>query len=599
MMALLLGCTKNERDVSTPQALNTPIPPTAVPTPTSTNTPATTPMLAPTFTPTPTTTPTPTPTATAVPLTISGNPRAAQLHNPTPQNGSPCGRIDTLDFPIDPPHAAGVSRGGVDFGVFRSRYDKYHAGEDWGGAAGRPTLGTAVYSVGHGLVMAADPEGWNRDKGIVIVQHILADGQAILSFYGHLAPSSVVLEAGDCVRRGDKVGEIGRPRTPPHLHFEIRTHMPYTPGPGYWPEDPTTAGWLPPSATIWQERLAASPGVDWLRPYATNRKSIGAVMTDTFVLLEDDELVGLNVANGRTQWRFTLPDDNKLSNGLIDTDNDRLYLTGHTGSLQAFNLPDAANPLSAPLWEVDLNVTGTPDLIPLPGGGVVTAVREQLTATSSNGQILWSKDVGARPFDWANTAEQTILVTSGSNGRVWSLTANEPTAWNVPLGYPAIIGEQGWIYSKDGIYRLNTSAQTAERIFKLPDAFLLTGDFVSLPEGGLLVAHTDLQDRRLIALHEDGTVKWDRSFKGLVDGTQRLLVSNGRVYLIAQQFHNNNSELTLYLVDMETATLTHLFTGGTRTAVPTDDWLLPTNSKYILINIGGGSLVAFNPEAAK
>ena len=33
-----------------------------------------------------------------------------------------------------------------------------------------------------------------------------------------------------------------------HEHFEIRTHMPEEPGPGYWPTDPTEAGWLPPSS---------------------------------------------------------------------------------------------------------------------------------------------------------------------------------------------------------------------------------------------------------------------------------------------------------------------------------------------------------------
>ncbi|MCA9920834.1 MAG: M23 family metallopeptidase, partial [Anaerolineales bacterium] len=261
--ALVAGCTKTAPPI-TPTAvaaINTAVSPTT--TPTSTPTPQ------PTNTPTPTASPTPTftPTATAVPIIISGNPRAAQLKAPEPDGRFPCGVVDTFDFPIDPPDAAGVRRGGVDFGVYRNRYAKYHAGEDWGGPAGSRNLGTPVYSIGHGLVTYAEPVGWGRDQGVVIVQHTLTDGRRLLSFYGHLDPDSVVLNAGECVVRGDQVGNIGQPRTTPHLHFEIRTQAPYETLTGYWPVDPTLAGWLPPSQTIWQQRIAASPGVEWIRPF--------------------------------------------------------------------------------------------------------------------------------------------------------------------------------------------------------------------------------------------------------------------------------------------------------------------------------------------
>ena len=246
---------------NTPPASATPsITPTftAVPTQTPSNTPT------PTITPSPTATPTP----TALPLVVSNSLRSQQTNDPVPNGTAACGFVDLFDFPIDPPNAANVSRGGGDFGVFRERYDKFHAGEDWGGPNNRPNLGTPVYSIGHGLVTYAQPLGWGRDKGVVIVEHTFADGRTVLSFYGHLDPESVLLTPGTCVQRGQLVGLIGQPRGFPHLHFEVRTQAPYQTLTGYWPEDPRTQGWLWPSQEVWAARVAAVPGVAWARPFA-------------------------------------------------------------------------------------------------------------------------------------------------------------------------------------------------------------------------------------------------------------------------------------------------------------------------------------------
>ena len=240
----MTACGRGESVASSVTMMATAV--SSVPTATLTTTYTATP--SPTITPSPTNTQTPTPTLTptptALPFHISGNPYTARLHDPIATSNAPCGLVDVLDFPIDPPHAANINRGGQDFGVYRQRYEKNHAGEDWGGPGGRGgNFGTPVHSIGHGWVTYAEPEGWNRDKGVVIIRHILADGSTFLSFYGHLDPPSVVLEAGDCVQRGQQVGNIGRPRSSPHLHFEIRTHLPYTPGPGLLASKPYPS-WL-------------------------------------------------------------------------------------------------------------------------------------------------------------------------------------------------------------------------------------------------------------------------------------------------------------------------------------------------------------------
>ncbi len=84
---------------------------TAVPTATATATPQ--PSRMPRASPSPI--PTFTPTATAVPITIIGDPRAAIIRDPEPQDNA-CGIVDLLDFPLDPPDALNVSYGGQGFG---------------------------------------------------------------------------------------------------------------------------------------------------------------------------------------------------------------------------------------------------------------------------------------------------------------------------------------------------------------------------------------------------------------------------------------------------------------------------------------------------
>jgi len=200
---------------------------------TPTPTPTATVTHTPTPTPAPTSTPTPTPTPLARPISTSGDPRAVSLHTTASADGPLCGLVDVFDFPLNPPEGDGVARGGGDFGIYRGRYEKYHAGEDWWMSPWRSSFGSPVYSIGHGRVTYAAPNGWGRDQGIVIVRHSFADGRQVLSFYGHLDPDSVILINGDCVTRGERVGAIGRPTTGPHLHFEIRTHMPDEPGTGY------------------------------------------------------------------------------------------------------------------------------------------------------------------------------------------------------------------------------------------------------------------------------------------------------------------------------------------------------------------------------
>lgn len=596
------GCTEGNA-VATPTAVSLQSTSVTLPTITPTLTPTftVTPSATPTTTPTPT--PTFTPTPTAVPLLVVGDPRAAQLRDPIPQEGALCGLVDVFDFPLDPPDAASLTTGGRDFGIFRSRYDKYHAGEDWRLGRGSSSLGLPVYSVGHGRVTYAEPLGWGRDQGVVIVRHTFADGRTILSFYGHLDPPSITLRAGDCVTRGQQIGNIGQPRTPPHLHFEIRSHMPLEPGPGYWWEDPTKAGWEPPSQYIWTQRILASPGVLWTRPPAAdNTTYVGVLLTDVAVTLTGGQLVGTALADGRLLP--PLADIDTVTAAVLDADGQTLYVADHFGRIDALRQADAGNgmetavPLLAPFWQIELDVVGAPLLLPLPAGGLLALVRGQAFAVAADGRLLWEQDVAGRPFNWTVTDDLLLFTIPGSSPAVWVTNGAQPlTQLAARNGYPLVVGAQIWLYADDGVYRLHLDGQPPERLMALSKGFLDRGSIIALPSGGALIAHADIFDQRLIALNEDGSLRWQRSTAGALLEQQRLLLLNDRVYLVSQG--RTRGDVAVFVVDLEAETLTRIFVGGTRaTDTAQETWAATVGDGQMLIQIGGGNSVLLDVGGA-
>ncbi|MFO7679096.1 MAG: M23 family metallopeptidase [Chloroflexota bacterium] len=588
----LAGCTDtappSDSTLQTAIVVSPMVTPTPQPAATATLPPTPTPTIEPTSTPLPT----PTATATAVSAQLFGNPNIYRLTNtPEPAGGAPCGLVDIFDFPIDPPDAANVSRGGGDFGIFRERFGKYHAGEDWGAPGAGSNFGKPVYSVGHGRVMYAEPEGWNRDKGVVIVEHVVqtpAERQVIYSFYGHLDPPSVLLEPGDCVRRGEHLGNIGKPRTSPHLHFEMRTHMPYAPGPGYWEEDPTTAGWLPPSQTIWNQRLVSSPGVSWLRPFApTGSQPLGLWRDDAFLTIENGRLTTTNLENGSSQPSpLTYAE---IESGLLHEQNKTLFLVTPEGLLQAF-----ADEL---LWEFELAGNGRSTLLPLPGGGVMAVRGIEALGLSGDGDVLWRMEMGKRPFAWTLTADHLVYTAAAEENGTWVVAGTDPPA---PMahetGYPVALGEKVWLYAADGLYELHPESE-ASLIYPLPPANLRLSHITALPDGGALVAHTDAYDRRLIAFNRDGELRWDVSIAHLIGGKAQLVVTDDQVLLAVQNSAEAQFQMPLYLVNPATGDLNHLFSGGSRASAYNDVWLLPAAAQ-IVVNSAGGAILALHPVQA-
>lgn len=579
-----------------------------------------TPEATPTATTTPTITPTPSPTAR--PIALDGDPRALVVRDPEPQNGAPCGIVDTLDFPLDPPDAESISRGGQDFGHFRRRYDGYHAGEDWWGPGRRNTFGQPVYSIGHGQVTYANGWGWGADQGVIIIRHTFADGRSFLSFYGHLDPPSVELRAGACVARGEQIAEIGRPRSSPHLHFEIRDHTPDDPGPGYWSSDPTRSGWLPPSPTIWSQRISSSPGVQWMQPFwGEDALTIGLWNGNTLLMAEETDLLGLNTGDGREQWRQAIveglvrpqddDDDEELeplaATAAFDAGDNQLYVADRSGRVAAFALPaestveeGAAAPAATPLWDIDFhNFSGAPVLVPLPGGGVAYAARGHMIGLSATGAILWRRPFEAQIMDWQMVGDQVVLSAPGPGPSLWALTADGPDPWAADASGPlARAGDQLYAYTGSGIFRLDPANRSAALVYPLPDGLISQGDILALPDGGLLVAHMDAGGRRLLALNADGTLRWERAYAELLAGRPHLFLAGERPYLLSEQNDNGWGLSTLYVINSDDAALTLIFSGGTRQPISGRTWAHASGPNQILLNIGGGSVVSLDPQAA-
>lgn len=134
--------------------------------------------------------------------------------------------VDHFDYPV------GTRHGGLTYNA-QPFFTNRHLGDDLNGIGGQNSdLGDPVYAISDGLVIFA---GWPSDGwgNVIILQHELANGQLVQTFYGHLDTMNVPV--GSIVRRGQEIGTIGAAdgRYLAHLHLEIRRYPTIDVGGGY------------------------------------------------------------------------------------------------------------------------------------------------------------------------------------------------------------------------------------------------------------------------------------------------------------------------------------------------------------------------------
>lgn len=232
---------------------------------------------------------------------------------------------------------------------------------------------------------------------------------------------------------------------------------------------------------------------------------------------------------------------------------------------------------------------------------MLAATPDQLTAISENGEILWQADPLGPVVGWVLTYEALIITTDDEQTPLWSMDEAGARAWNAAIpGKPVVLGDHVYLYSEEGIYRLDPDTLSAELIYALPKGILKWGDIVPVAGEELLVVHADPDDRRLLALDPDGLLLWERSLGNFPSGQVQLLEVNDQAYLIVQQATSYANNVAIYAIDTDSAELILIFKGGTRTPVtnPNTTWAYAVNEETIVFNIGGGGLVAFNPLLA-
>jgi hypothetical protein len=246
-----------------------------------------------------------------------------------------------------------------------------------------------------------------------------------------------------------------------------------------------------------------------------------------------------------------------------------------------------------------LSLNSAVHLLPLPDGGVLAATRTQLTAVSAAGTELWTEPLESQLLDWQLSDDALYLTTDGNDGRLWRIQPNQAEPI-VELSGKLVRHSSGlWLYNRQGLYQIDLSGAepAANLIYPLPTGTISRGDLLALPDGGLLLAHADVADRRLLQFDADGRLTWERSYAGEVQGNVTLHLVNGQPYLAASLGSGNNGELTLYALDQSQNNLTRLFEGGSRTPIANDMWLTAVANNQLLINVGGGPLALFDPVA--
>ncbi|WP_373230827.1 murein hydrolase activator EnvC [Cohnella sp.] len=100
---------------------------------------------------------------------------------------------------------------------------KLHAGTDFAAPSGTP-----VYAAETGVVIVA--QSWSGYGNCIIIDH----GGGLWTLYGHLKNGGILVNKGETVKRGEKIGLVGSTgqSTGNHLHFEVRKNSePVNPAP--------------------------------------------------------------------------------------------------------------------------------------------------------------------------------------------------------------------------------------------------------------------------------------------------------------------------------------------------------------------------------
>ncbi|MCL4238909.1 MAG: peptidoglycan DD-metalloendopeptidase family protein [Anaerolineae bacterium] len=406
-------------------------------------------------------------------------------------DSAPCGYADGFDLPVP-----GIDIERTDFAIYRARFGGLHTGID----VAFEQLGEPVRAAARGQVTFSDPQGWDTEKGVVVVQHTLPDGTLVNTLYGHMEELNghVFPPMGQCVERGDIVGAIGFPsRGRPHLHYEVRTRYRHEGGPGYTAQNPLELGWLHPVDFTYLANLWVHPAYRWHFTLADRLTLAPLPLEDGTYVVVSSAHVQAVTAGGAAIWQF---DTLGSVTGLLALPDGRVLVA--TSADQVIVL--AGGRLSA-LWAPPKMLT--PPIL-LDGAVVFMTAAGRLAAFTPDGAPLWETEpLGERAVRWAVSGDRLAVATPDnaltvvdSAGAVLTRRAFEA------LPVPVAAGEGAfWVLAGMAVGRLDT-ALAWSTAFETGRTFSVGADLVTGPEG-VLYAYSG-EGRVLHAWGPDGVARW-------------------------------------------------------------------------------------------
>jgi len=255
--------------------------------------------------------------------------------------------------------------------------------------------------------------GWGRDGGVVIIEHLFADGGIYYTQYGHLIATDAypLPERLTCVEQGAVIGAIGDSRPAPHLHFEVRRAdgtNGTVPGPGYTRERPYDLNYRDPGKFLANHEAWLSLWHEWHITIGQERPVDERGPTTPPLVLNDNSVLYLNAegtilrratADGRILWRALLEtpavalDGWRGSSLLIDTDGTMQIINVETGGL-------------GDSWQVQANFAAAP----------IRAGERLLFPQENGGLIALEEDRRTLGTEWARIAAplRSLVLPDGS-----------------------------------------------------------------------------------------------------------------------------------------------------------------------------------------